>query len=111
VALDKIGNSNLDWNHHLDAVTTIRSLIVHHTEIVTGKQLIHLVVLLTFYRKAVVLALVECVDNLRSLVSKNAIQGIAFRNIRFSHSGFADMFFFIKKGMDSELEIVVSCPI
>jgi len=83
-AMATLGKTNADWNHHFDAVTLVRRVVVHNSEQIVNAKL-----------KNVIMAVLDQVDNLRSLVSRNAITCMG------------DIFVKLGKLVDAELDYVL----
>ncbi|KAF6027460.1 FAM179B [Bugula neritina] len=74
-----------DWSNKIEAMTKIRRLAHHHTDVLMAS--VH----------SVTLALISEVQNLRSQVARYAIITLA------------DMFSTLKRSMDPELETCAKC--
>eukprot|EP01119_Soliformovum_irregulare_P008069 TRINITY_DN2089_c0_g1_i1.p1 TRINITY_DN2089_c0_g1~~TRINITY_DN2089_c0_g1_i1.p1 ORF type:complete len:929 (+),score=276.79 TRINITY_DN2089_c0_g1_i1:100-2886(+) len=74
-----------EWEGHISAITIMRRVIIHNASLLADHKLLRLLVL----------AILDGVDNLRSLVSRNAIACVG------------DMFTYLGKYLDSEVDLVL----
>jgi len=84
-AIQRLNNPNADWNLHVEAVTNIRRVVLHHTDLISQQQKF----------KPILICVLDAMDNLRSLVSRNAMNCIG------------EMCVLLPKLLDPELDTVI----